>query len=845
MPVANLGIQITSSASAATRSIGTLAKKVEKANEAVVKLSDNFKTLPQTSMGTQAVAKSVEKVDNATKSARNSTVSMNMALRQVSTNIFGYITLRSVLMGIKNIIQQAGKNVNDLVENFNLFNVSMGDSLNKGLQFQYTMNEAFGTVMSEGMRYQGFFMNLASALGITEDAAYFVSENLTKLTYDLASLFNTDYSTMYGKLSSGMVGQTKPLRSVGIDVTQQTLQPMLYDLGINKYVTELTQAEKVMLRFYAIMKQSTNAQGDFSRSLESPANQLKVLKAQLQELSQWIGSIFVGFLGNILPVLNAIVMVAKEMVKAFAIMMGFSLEDYDYTSAENGLEGLGDEIENEQEKADKLSKSLRGFDEINLIKTPTSTDGGGGTSDTYEKLKEAIMGLTNYSDSLDEVKMKAIGIRDAIMNWLGYTKHTNDETKEVTFTLDKLNGNLLLVLGTVSLLTVALGIAIFKPIISAIGWITSLGSAAATTGESVGVLGSLFGWLGGILETLVYGTMSIVGVSFGGAIAIVVAVVAVIVAVVMAIVQLFTEASARGEAFRAKFQEVVDGIGRMLSGFLDGVMVFAQPIVDMFVWMWEEGVKPLWDGIVNMVDGVAQLFMEIYLVLEPVLTVFATIIGAIVGFVGFIASGVIAGIIGGIGIIFSTVFNAIGTGFDLLTNLIKSFRTNWDGTWQKIGDFFSSIFSGVGSTFKGFINVIIGGVNWIIDALNKISFKAPDWLKYIGLGSIAGVTFGFNIGKIPLLANGGLPDAGQMFIAREKGPELVGGYKGGTGVMNNDQIVQSVTQGVYDAVVSAMGNGSGNGQPIYLTVQIGSDRVADAMVDMVNDSLARGKTILI
>jgi len=287
--VGNLGIQITSNATMAIEAVQKLTKEVNNSNKSLGNMSKESTKALQTMAGTF----------NSLKSSFLFYV--------------GFGSLYQSLTTITRVMMSGFQAASKFVENYNLFNVSFAGETKEAIKYQYQLNDAFKVNMSESMRYQGFFKNLTSSLGITNEASTLLSENLTNLTYDLSSLYNTSFSAMYSKLQSGIVGQTKLLRSVGIYVTQQTLQPLLYDMGINKYVTELTQAEKVLLRYISILKQSTSAQGDFARTIETPANQIRILSDQVAEMTRWFGTIFIGTIGKILPYVNAFVISLKEV----------------------------------------------------------------------------------------------------------------------------------------------------------------------------------------------------------------------------------------------------------------------------------------------------------------------------------------------------------------------------------------------------------------------------------------------------------------------------------------------------------------------------------------------------
>ena len=376
-----------------------------------------------------AVNSSSNGVKGFTTSARN----MNSVTNTIKNSMGGLIRTFASLLGVYSAVNFFGtaiKDASDLVENYNLLSVSVkslssteedyNSKMSETLEFQNQLNSSFGVMISNSIRYQGFFMNLASALGLSNEASLTLSKNMTQLTYDLASLYNVDFNTMYSKLQSGLVGQTKPLRSVGIDVTMQTLQPTLYSLDINKKVSELTQAQKVMLRYIEILRQSTNAQGDLARTIEQPANQLRILKDQWAELVTWVGTLFIGVLGKVLPALNGIVMALKNVFKYISDIFGFRLSDYTSSMAVAGedAEIIADYMDEANSSVEDMKKSLMGFDELNILSDQKSNTAIIEDLDTTLKLEEAMKG---YDNLMDSVKTKASSISEEFLKWAGFT----------------------------------------------------------------------------------------------------------------------------------------------------------------------------------------------------------------------------------------------------------------------------------------------------------------------------------------------------------------------------------------------------------------------------------------
>lgn len=341
----------------------------------------------------------------------------------------------------------------DRTEQLNLFNVVFKNMEKNGVktfstlgkqatQFQNKMNEAFGTNLTETTKYQGLFQSMGENVGIPDTYSALMSTTMTKLTYDLASLYNKQESTVAEALRAGVyAGQTKPLRSYGIDVTQTSMQPILDSLGItDRSVKQMSQAEKEILRYLATLRQAKTAMGDFANTIESPANQLKIFKQQLTEAKVALSSLFIGTFSKILPYANALLMVVKEVAKAIGTMFGIELSDYNTGIADSSdaFVDLGDSIDDATDSVKELKRQTLGFDQINNINENKDSGSGGASvsGGIDQRLLDAIYG---YDNGMDKVKMKATEIRDKIMEWLGFTKKIDPLTKEISWKLDGSN----------------------------------------------------------------------------------------------------------------------------------------------------------------------------------------------------------------------------------------------------------------------------------------------------------------------------------------------------------------------------------------------------------------------
>ena len=490
-------------------------------NKIIVEAKEAIKSLESIIGYVNKSKTAVDSMKNATglknlnTQAKQATSNLNK-MQLVSKNLKNVLNFTGLIYGFKKVFGYLTDSLEksiDYIETLNLFEVSMGKKINqygnldtasskyytRALKFQKELNQKFGTNIEETMRYQALYNQMSESMGINDDASYIISENLTKLGIDLASLFNaTETDTMEALRAGVLAGQTKPLRNYGLDVTQQTLAPLAKELGITRSVKQLSQAEKMILRYIAVLRQASSAHGDFAKTIESPANQLKVFRQQLSELKTAVGNLFQGMLGQILPWINGILMAVKEVIKAIASMFGFKVSSsntnlVDQTGIEDLETGLGGAVGSAKE----LKAQLMGFDEINNITTDTgSGSSGGGVSSTGidNRLLDA---MKEYDNLMSNVKMKATDIRDKIMDWLGFTKKINPLTGEIDWIYTGMSKQAKTIL---NILKTILGLYLGAKVIKFIGNLKNL-FTVLKTGKTTGLTPFMSG-LKGIKDAL-------------------------------------------------------------------------------------------------------------------------------------------------------------------------------------------------------------------------------------------------------------------------------------------------------------------------------------------------------
>lgn len=368
-----------------TVNIGELASQVQQLADAFAPLATQMQAISSGFAAFPArIQKLITSTNNLSKSNDKASASYVNLAAKISIVVIAVKKAASVLTRFIN-------ESNQYIEALNLFTVSMGEYAGQAQEYAEKVSDVMGIDPAEWMRNQGVFMTITKGFGVASDRAYTMSQNLTQLAYDLASFGNIPFEEAFQKLQSGIAGELEPLRRLGYDLSVARLQQEAYTLGIEKKVSAMTQAEKAELRYYAIMTQVTDAHNDMARTLDAPANQLRILKAQLQQCARAIGNLFLPMLKAILPVAIAVVKVIRLIVDTLGKLFGFKMSDFfdssKYASIGSSVGGIADSTQDignglgdATKKAKELKNALLGIDELNIISPPedTSSSSSGG-----------------------------------------------------------------------------------------------------------------------------------------------------------------------------------------------------------------------------------------------------------------------------------------------------------------------------------------------------------------------------------------------------------------------------------------------------------------------------------
>lgn len=336
------------------------------------KVASGFSAFPSK---IQKLINSTEEYNNAVGKATNKTSAWEKAIKKLSF----VAVYRAAVKFLGNVINKASEYQEDL----NLFTVSMGEYAEEAYNYAQKVSEVVGIDPAEWMRNQGVFNTIITGFGVAGDKAAYMSQNLTQLGYDLASFYNIDFESAMQKVQSGIAGELEPLRRLGYDLSVARLEQERLNLGIDKSVSSMTQAEKSQLRYYAMMTQVTQVQGDMARTLEQPANMLRVLRAQFEQCARAIGNLFIPILTKVLPIAIAVADGLRQIISAIAGLFGVTLNTPDWKAsignATSGTEDIADNMGSAVESAKELKRYLAPFDELNVLPDQSTGNGGAGS----------------------------------------------------------------------------------------------------------------------------------------------------------------------------------------------------------------------------------------------------------------------------------------------------------------------------------------------------------------------------------------------------------------------------------------------------------------------------------
>lgn len=391
---------------------------------------DYAESLARIVAGNRKVASSSGKVTKVQKEQVTVLSKLEKALGRASVRTHSFTDtlnhLRVAAYALDKVFYVLAGGVNqaiNYVENFNLAMVAFGQNTNEMMSFVNEFSNAFRLNSADVTRYAGLFYQVSHSLGLTSKQAMTLSKNWTKLTYDIASFYNIGIEEANTKLMAGLVGETEPLRRVGIVLTENNLALTAQNLGIEKSIRNMTEAEKIQLRYLTALDQTTNAQGDFARTFDQTANQLRVVREQINIFLRELGTTLMPMVEKWAGILSVFASAMAEVLHQYNVANGLA-PDMDTVNTETSeykttLEEASDEADNLDENIQNIIGTTRklvsnlgqvlrsvkainntttlGIDELNILSTDT-----GSNNNTYEgwSLDKLLDDIQSVEDGL-------------------------------------------------------------------------------------------------------------------------------------------------------------------------------------------------------------------------------------------------------------------------------------------------------------------------------------------------------------------------------------------------------------------------------------------------------------
>lgn len=743
------------------------------------------------------------------------------AIKKITEFTSACLDLGSDLAEVQNVVDVTFSKMNEQVNNFA-----------QNAVFQFGLSETMAK------KYTGTFGAMAKAFGFAENEAYAMSTTLTGLAGDVASFYNITQDEAYTKLKSVFSGETETLKDLGIVMTQTALDQYALANGYGKTTSAMTEQEKVALRYAFVQQQLALAQGDFARTSDSWANQVRILKLQFDSLRASLGQGFIAALTPVIKVINTVMGKLVQLANVFSAFMkrlfgvksdknsGIGAVTSDVSSATTAMDNLSNStsgVGSAAKKAAKEIKGLMGIDEINTISSTGSDGDSGSGSGGVSGVGDIGMDNWDFSQqesSLDSLTGKVEAFADKVRSV--FKNITNFIKKHKEIILSIIGG---LISGIVAFFIAGNWGAITGAIANVIGWIELIPTALGLAGLALTTPAALI----------------------AGAVA--------------AITTAFLYLWQTSDSFR---QSLIDGWNALVSAltpYFQSIMGALKLVGDFLITILKPILFILWDAWCTVVDNIVKITMSLWTnCIAPVVQFLGECLKKIIDGlseiwqawkptiekIGKILVGIwntcLKPVVNWLGSEFIQAFRNVGNYIKPILDNLKTmfgglvdfivgiFTGNWQKAWQGVQNIFKGIFDGLANIAKKPINSIIDAINTMIKGLNKI--KLPDWIP--GLGGK-----GINIPTIPKLAKGGIVDAPTLSLIGEQGRESV------MPLENNTGWITDLANKVAERLPSQSSTNNNNDQPINFTIQVGQTTLGKIVIDSINKVQRQAGTNLI
>jgi len=741
------------------------------------------------------------------------------AIKKITEFTSACLDLGSDLAEVQNVVDVTFSKMNEQVNNFA-----------QNAVFQFGLSETMAK------QYTGTFGAMAKAFGFVESEAYAMSTTLTGLAGDVASFYNITQGEAYTKLKSVFTGETESLKDLGVVMTQTALDQFALANGYGKTTAKMTEQEKVALRYAFVQQQLSLAQGDFARTSDSWANQVRILKLQFDSLRASLGQGFIAAVTPVIKVINTIMGKLVQLANVFSAFMkrlfgvksdsssGIGAVASDVSSATNAMDNLSNStsgVGSAAKKAAKEIKGLMGIDEINTISsTGSDSDSGSGDSSGIGNIGMDDWDFSQQEKATDGLLSKVEVFADKVRNIFKNISNFIKKHKEIILSI--IGG---LVSGIIAFFIAGNWGAITGAIASVIGWIELIPTALGLAGLALTTPASLI----------------------AGAVAV----------VTTAFLYLWQTS----DSFRNALINGWNALVSALTPYFKAIMGALKLVGDFLVTVLKPILFLLWDAWCTVVDNIVKVTMSLW----------TNCIAPVVKFLGECLKKIIDGLneiwqvwkptiekIGEILIVIwnnclKPVINWLGNEFiqafrnvgnyikpileslkimfgGLIDFIVGVFTGNWQKAWQGVQNIFRGIFDGLTNIAKKPLNAIIDAINAMIRGLNKI--KLPNWIP--GFGGM-----GINIPTIPKLAKGGIVDAPTIAMVGEAGKEAV------MPLENNTGWITDLAAKVADRMPVSGGNSNDNSMSGDLILQIDGSIIGKVALNQLRKMQRQGGITLI
>ena len=753
------------------------------------------------------ISKTNKNISGLQKSASKSTDGVSKAFKKLKTGI--------VALGIGKVIKDSIQTGMDAVESDSLFETSLGKSADAVRAWSDEVSSALGLNAVAVRKNTGTIYNMTSSMGLAEDSALKMSKGISLLSEDMASFYNLSSDEAFNKLRAGLTGEAEGLKALGILVDENTVKQVAYSEGIAQNGAELTQQQKVMARYVAIMKQTGNAQGDLARTIDSPSNQLRILKNNISQAGLALSNLFMPIIKAVLPWLNALAQLVTQALNSLASFFGLTGggETADDTEKiANNVGGLSGDLDDATKSAKKMKGALAGFDEMNTVSDNSSDSAGssgggvsGGTGFNLDEYNAHLDWINSSTDAIAEkIKSAFAGVGDFLKTtwdnvwnsepvqsfvgavqeygsflWEYWSTLGGDLVENIGMTWGNIEGNLSTYLGNMSTLWSTF-------------W-TDVQAGIAEWGQPIidGV-SQLFNsiWQDAIDPAVQQ--MTKIWADFSGILL---------------------------ELWNKHGQPLIDNIGEFVAGTIELfqriwdkiLMPIITPFLETLSWLWDKHIsgliKKVGDFVGKLVNGALEIWNKF---IQPIVLAILNNLAPVWSYICSLVTGVLGTLIAEISDVVGGIIEFFGGVIDFITGI---FTGNWKKAWEGVKSIFGGIIDALAGLFKTPINLIIDAINAFISGINAI--EIPDWVPVVG-------GLGINIPKIPKLAQGGIVDRPTLAMVGEAGKEAVMPLERNTGWI--DQLASKLGDKI--------GGGTGGAN---LVVKIGEETIFDKFIEYTRE----------